>query len=248
MKVFFKIFTIALISILLTGCETFTQEMKSGVSFTNLKKVYVTQPSGLDFGFFMMTDEINTQVVEYACDYLKSKGFKVVDKIADAEIIFRPYWNIAIQDNNSVFSENLPIEIAQRRFMRMVDSNPKTYATLEIWACFPKDPDTWVWRGFSPIEMTPDNVTSALIKDQILWCLQYFPPEEYPSALDEFRKKNKIRKSEELQNPFNEVLIKERQKRLEEAMKRERKNKTDANNFNEVLIQERKRQEAELSK
>ena len=61
--------------------------------------------------------------------------------------------------------------------------------------------------------MTPQNATAGLIKDQVEWCLQYFPPEEYPSALDQYKKKVEVKKAEAAQNPYNEVLIKERQKR-----------------------------------
>lgn len=61
--------------------------------------------------------------------------------------------------------------------------------------------------------MTPANATSGLVKDQVAWCLKYFPPEKYPSALEARKKQREAEEAEASQNHFNDILIKERQKR-----------------------------------
>ena len=195
----------------LFGCSNFTQEMKENVSFVNLKKVYVQQPEGLGAAFATNAAEINSQTRQAVAEFLKSKDFTPVEKPEEAQIIFRPLWNTSLAAAESL--DNQPISMQASKPLSIGFSQPAAYATLEIQAVLPKSGDIWSWRGFSPINMTSQNATVGLIKDQVAWCLQYFPPEDYPSALEEYKKKKETVDAQAAQNPFNEVLIKEREKR-----------------------------------
>lgn len=208
-----KLFTIfaTCAAILLFGCSNFTQEMKENASFANLKKVYVQHPEGLNASFALNAAEINAQTRQAVIEYLKAKDFTPVEKAEDAQIIFRPLWSISLATAESLDSQ--PISMLASRPLTIGYSQAPSYATLEIQAVLPKSGDLWSWRGFSPINMTPQNATAGLVKDQVAWCLQYFPPEEFPSALEEYKKKKETVDAQAAQNPFNEVLIKERQKR-----------------------------------
>ena len=185
--------------------------MKDGASFANLDKVYVEQPSGLGSPFAVNASEINSQTKLAVEEFLKSKKYQIVKNRSDAQIIFRPIWNLSLAAPESFNPEPISMQASQSLPLGMQNSD--AYATLEIQAVLPQSGDIWSWRGFSPINMTPQNATAGLIKDQVEWCLQYFPPEEYPSALDQYKKKTEVKKAEAAQNPYNEVLIKERQKR-----------------------------------
>ncbi len=209
MKKFLPI--LALAAFIVSGCSNFTQEMKDGASFANLDKVYVEQPSGLGSPFAVNASEINSQTKLAVEESLKSKKYQIVKNRSDAQIIFRPIWNLSLAAPESFNPEPISMQASQPLPLGMQNSD--AYATLEIQAVLPQSGDIWSWRGFSPINMTPQNATAGLIKDQVEWCLQYFPPEEYPSALDQYKKKTEVKKAEAAQNPYNEVLIKERQKR-----------------------------------
>ena len=46
----------------------------------------------------------------------------------------------------------------------------------------------------------------------VVWCLEYFPPEKYPSRLQEHKEQKEKQRILSEQNPFKEVLIKERER------------------------------------
>lgn len=106
-----------------------------------------------------------------------------------------------------------PVFMQASKPLSLGSAGAQAYTTLEIQAVLPDSGDMWSWRGFSPINMTPANATSGLVKNQVAWCLKYFPPEKYPSALEARKKQREAEEAEASQNHFNEVLIKERQKR-----------------------------------
>ena len=63
------------------------------------------------------------------------------------------------------------------------------------------------------------NFIKANIDEQVVWCLEYFPPEKNPSRLQEIKKERRETKIKAEENPFKEVLVKEREKREAAAKK-----------------------------
>lgn len=204
---------IATIVLFAAGCSV-TQEMKENASFEGLVKVYIEEPVG--------TREIFSQTGNYAeldatlkssiAAYLKTKGFDCVADKSDAQIIFRPLWNVSYlqpetEQARSITSSSQPIGIGTST------AAANSYATLEIQAILPSSGDIWSWRGFSPSHISAADCTTANIKRQVAWCLEYFPPDKYPSRLETIKKEKRETKIREEENPFKEVLIKEREKR-----------------------------------
>lgn len=198
-------------ALLSAGCSNFTQEMKDGASFANLTRAYVDEPSGLGAPFAARAAEINARTRAAVAEFLKEQKYEIVENAKEAQIIFRPLWSMSLSAAES--TEPDPVFMQASKPLSLGSAGVQAYATLEIQAVLPDSGDVWSWRGFSPINMAPANATSGLIKDQVAWCLKYFPPEKYPSALEAHKKKREAEKAEAAQNPFNEVLIKERQKR-----------------------------------
>lgn len=172
------------LALLLAGCSSnFTQEMKEGASFANLEKFYVDPASGLTGSYAFIADTTYAATESAVAEFLESRGYKKVANRAEAQIIFRPLWNVS--EVEEPFDTNAVAARAE-----------KYYATLEVQAVLPDSGDIWSWRGFSPVNMRTDNASDSLIKTQVKWCLQYFPPEKYPSALEVSRQKRAERRAQ----------------------------------------------------
>ncbi len=206
----------ALAALLMVSACSITQEMKEGVSFEGLKTFYVDSPGGT-WQFFSSRSEcasVDAELKSAISEFLTSRGYERVDEKSKAQIIFRPLWNVSMRTNEDEGS--LPLSVVNSQINTIGFDNGNIYATLEIQAILP-DGDLWAWRGFSPMQMSTKCFTVGAIKDQVRWCLEYFPPDEYPSKLEEIKREKTVEKSKREQNPFNEVLIKERQEAEKKA-------------------------------
>lgn len=208
-----KIFAalIGTISVALICACSFTQEIKEGISFRGLDKFYIEKPI-CPIGIFDACggrEIIDTKLYKAIEECLKEKGMTRVSNKNEAQIIFVPLWNISereIPTYNTPYNLNLPVQPLP------IGGNPyKKAVSLEMQAWFP-DMDSWVWRGFSPMEVSPLMMTSGSIRDQVDWCFKHFPPEEYPSNLEKRRDEIADKKYEE-KNQFNNVLIEDRKNR-----------------------------------
>lgn len=218
MKILKSLFLI-LASALFCACSV-TQELSDDeVSFKGLKNFYVADAGGADYFFktFGDTAEMNAELKNEIVVYLESKGFKQVADKSDAQIIFRPLWSVSIRSSDET-RNSLPINV--------VATNQSTlnvkYATLEIQAIIPDDGKLWAWRGFAPNEITQSNYAVGALRNMVVWCFENFPPEEHPSKLQEYKKQKETKRIEAEQNPYKEVLIKERE-RQEAAAKADAK-------------------------
>lgn len=194
------------------GCSV-TQEMQENASFEGLVKFYVENPVGTGELFFQTGNVENVDAVLKSAisEYLKGKGFDEVSKKSEAQIIFRPLLNASYRQPE--FENSRSINSTSQALPIGTTAASNLYATLEIQAILPNSGDIWSWRGFSPTMMSATNFTTASIKEQVAWCLEYFPPEKNPSRLEEIREKRKESKIKAEENPFKEVLVKEREKR-----------------------------------
>ncbi len=202
MKKMFSLLILAL-PFVLGGCS-FTQEVQDGVTFEGLKTFYVEPPEGGSrlLNTYGTAGAIDETLRTSIADFLKAEGYEEVDSRAAAQIIFRPLWSVSMKENplNDYISD------AKIR----VDSG-EYYATLEIQAILPNSDYIWAWRGFSPIEMTAKNTTDSVIREQVRWCLEKFPPEKNPSRMQQMKaEKQEQQNAEDQANPYQEVLIKER--------------------------------------
>ena len=215
-----KLYTaiVATLALLSAGCSI-TQEMKENTPFEVLVKVYIEEPVGTREIFAQTgnTAEIDASLKSSIAAYLKTKGFDCVADKSDAQIIFRPLWNASYlqpetEQSRSLMSSSQPIGIGST-------AAANTYATLEIQAILPDSGDIWSWRGFSPEAISTRNFIKANIDEQVVWCLEYFPPEKNPSRLQEIKKERRETKIKAEENPFKEVLVKERENREAAAKK-----------------------------
>ncbi len=207
-----KICFALLASALLAGCSI-TQEMKENASFDGLKTFYVAAPAGTNDVFAQTGNAAETDAALKAAvaENLKEKGFVEVSDPKEAQIVFRPLWNAThgradFDDDNNPDKQHTALSIG-------TNAASDIYATLEIQAILPDSGDIWSWRGFSPSHVSAADCTTANIKRQVAWCLEYFPPDKYPSRLETIKKEKRETKIREEENPFKEVLIKEREKR-----------------------------------
>ncbi len=196
----------------LCGCSV-TQEMKENASFAGLNKVYVEQPVGVSEIFNKRGNtEFVTQNLKDAVEAnLKTKGFEIVPERKDAEIVFRPL--LSASYNQPEYATNESIFKTTQEAPIGTTLSSKLYVTLEIQAILPKTDDLWSWRGFSPEMMSIDNFTTSSITRQVFWCLEYFPPEKNPDRLSQIKKERKERQIKAEENPFKEVLIKDREQK-----------------------------------
>ena len=205
------------LSALLCGCST-TQELNDGASFEGLKKFYVENSSGGDSFFRKFGDPqaVNQSLKNFIADYLKTKGFAPVAEKGNAEIIFRPLWSESIElIGVDVACGNICVAAISSSVISVnsqMFNSTQTYLTLEIQAILPNDDKIWAWRGFAPEEITQNNFSDGTLKDMVVWCLEYFPPEKYPSRLQEHKEQKEKQRILSEQNPFKEVLIKERER------------------------------------
>ncbi|MBQ6533928.1 MAG: hypothetical protein IJI37_02055 [Opitutales bacterium] len=197
---------------LLCGCSgvSVTQEMKENASFEGLTKIYIEEPAGAAeiFSANGSLERANEELVGAIAANLAEKGFARVDNKADAQIIFRPLWNASYRQ-----PEFDAVGAAPRSAGIGDGVSSKLYAMLEIQAILPESGDIWSWRGFSPELISPAGFTSGNIAEQVRWCLEYFPPEKNPDKLGEIKKERREREIKAEQNPYKDVLIKEREKR-----------------------------------
>ena len=169
----------AAVASLLCSCIA-PQIKRESVSFEGLKTFYVEAPqNGAEiFRKYRNEASINKTVVDEIAANLKAKGFVQAAK-EEAEIVFVPVWSAAIRDSDKL-NESLTIKPLQESGAAFARSGEISYyATLEIQA-LRKGDSRWGWRGFSPMEIDPESATTAAIKDQIVWALEFFPPEKYP--------------------------------------------------------------------
>ncbi len=194
--------------VLLCGCAVVNHEMQDGVSFAGLKKFYVDTPVGTAsiFGAYADVASLDAKLAGDIKTFLEERGFESVGRREDAQIIFRPLWNV------SVIESRMPEEPIRSSFtsIEIGTSASEVYATLEIQAILP-DGDIWAWRGFSPIEVSVRNLNPGSFPEQIRWCLEYFPPEEHPAFLQEYKKEKAEADAEAAENPYKETLIRHRQ-------------------------------------
>ncbi len=186
-------------------CGCISHEMKENASFKGLVKVYVDNPVGADDVFSKMGNvaRVNSTLKSAIAENLKSKGFELVTSRADAQIIFRPLLNLSSERPESVGSILNKTEMI---------TSPSYYVTLEIQAILPDSGDIWSWRGFSPEKMSALTFTSGSVSQQVNWCLEHFPPEKYPDRLSKLKKEREDNRIKSEENPFKEVLIKDREK------------------------------------
>lgn len=193
---------------LLSGCST-TQELNDGANFEGLNRIYVEDSAGGDYFFRKFGDpkSINSSLKTFISEYLATKGFVTVENKSDAQIIFRPLWSASMRPSPNA-AAGLPISTASIQMLNAAE----TYLTLEIQAILPNDEKIWAWRGFAPEEITQRNLNDGNLKDMVVWCLEYFPPEKYPSRLQQHKEEKERLRIQSEQNPFKEVLIKERER------------------------------------
>lgn len=192
-------------SFLLCGCQSFyTQEVKDGVSFAGLTKVYVERARGGEevFNVYSLSESVNTEVAIVSREILALQGYQVVDNKDDAQIIFIPIWNVSYEPVNDDFGASRNMRSSASFQIGFPQMRP--YATLEMQAWFPSR-DEWVWRGFSAIQSTPADFGTADVKRHVVWCLQHFPPDKYPSSLEIYRKKQEAKRQEE-ENTFSHIV------------------------------------------
>ncbi|MBE6412275.1 MAG: hypothetical protein E7036_06965 [Opitutales bacterium] len=200
------------ITLIFCGCSV-TQEMKENASFEGLFKVYVENPVGAEEIFSKTGNitDVNQTLRNAIIENLESKGFDSVENKADAQIIFRPLWNASYRQPE--FAEIAPLQKTTQPLGIGSSTSSQLYLMLEIQAILPQSGDIWSWRGFSPELMSPMRATTASIVEQVRWCLEYFPPEKNPDRLSVIKKERKERKIQAEENPFKEVLIKDREKK-----------------------------------
>ena len=168
-----------LLTISLTGCHT-PQIIREDVNFVGLKTFYVENSKNGEqvFEKFNNEDRVNRIVTSEIVKNLTKKGFINVAKKEDAQIIFVPVWSVSVKDSTGF--TDAPVPVPMQQHIRDSMTQTKFYATLEIQAFLKGDPH-WGWRGFSPIETSAENITTAMLKNQITWALEFFPPEKHPN-------------------------------------------------------------------
>ena len=189
------------LALALCSCATyFTQEMKDGVSFEGLKKVYVEPARGGAevFSVYAGTSRVASEVATQTGEWLRENGYEVVSNPSEAQFIFVPLWNVSYETTDYIPGDPNTIHGGPFR-----DSSVRPYAVLEMQAKFPGS-DEWVWRGFSPVKAYPEMFTSSSIRSQVNWCLQHFPPEKYVSSKKLIQEKKAAEKAAK-QNPFSHV-------------------------------------------
>lgn len=203
MKLISKVLLSALLP-LLAACSV-TQEVKDNVSFEGLTRIYVENISGATqlSSYYMNGEEINACVKADILAFLKERGYEPAADKASAQIIFVPIWNFSMKNpltDNPFYGGDINSTASYGDYYLL---NPQYYATLEVQAYLPGRED-WVWRGFSPLNMDRQNATSSMISEQVRWCLEYFPPEKYPSRLQIYKAERAKRMKEE-ENPFSHI-------------------------------------------
>lgn len=204
----------------LFGCLT-PQITRDGVSFEGLKTFYVEAPQNGDaiFDNSGILNERSKELVNFIATNLESKGYVRVANKAEAQIVFVPVWSASVKD--PIGNDPLPLQLIGSNFsstnLLVGSSMNNVYATLEIQA-FVKGDNRWGWRGFSPLETNANNITTAMLRDQATWALEFFPPEKYPNPrkpfLELFESSNVTKAEIEKKN--QELAEAEKQKQIQE--------------------------------
>ena len=162
---------------ILCACSS-QQSTRDGVSFANVKTFYVEAPKNAAevFGKFAEVADYNKIIAEEIAKNLESKGFVRVPDRDAADAVFAPSWDVSTTPATQ--PEEALINAPNNQINSRVFQGSKFGANLEIEA-FLKNDSRWAWRGRSPIETNSRNVTTATLKNQVVWALEEFPPEKY---------------------------------------------------------------------
>ena len=214
---------ITLSIITLTGCHT-PQIVREDVSFAGLKTFYVEKSQNGEqiFEKFNNEDRVNNVIISEIISNLTKKGFINVAKKENAQIVFVPVWSVSVKDSAGFTDAPVPVPMQQHLHNDTIKT--KFYATLEIQA-FLKNDSHWGWRGFSPIETSDNNITTAMLKNQITWALEFFPPEKHPNPETPILK---IFNSAKVTEAEQEQELLEQQKKNEERRQEIEKAKAQA--------------------
>lgn len=223
-----KLLSITLLSLSAFFCAcTISQSKRDDVSFVGLKTFYVdaVQNSSEFFKDSSEAKRYNDIMTAEVVNNLTAKGFINVATKAEAQITFVPIWNVSLSSSQSDTANIFPTAIKDYS----TDSTArevKLYATIEIQA-FLKDDNRWAWRGFSPIQANADNITTAMLKNQVIWALEKFPPERYEtnSSLFEIFQASKVTQSERAQQEQEvakneQIKQQQKQQAMQEARQR----------------------------
>ncbi len=213
-----KVFALLTISLILCAC-TISQTSREDVSFEGLKSFYVQAPQGGSEFFKEYNERVTQTLVAEIVNNLTAKGFVNVADESQAQIIFKPIWNVTF--NSAIQALDVGVPTPREFDAASTTRGMKFYATLEIQA-FRKGDGFWGWRGFSPLETDIDNITSAMLKNQVTWALEKFPPEKYGSAssiIDIFHASNVT--ASEIEAKEKEVAIAEKAKATQKQQARE---------------------------
>ena len=199
----------------LVGCNT-PQIKRDDISFEGLKTFYVEQPqNGKEiFKTFNNEAQVSEILISEIKKNLTEKGYIAVDDKQKAQIIFVPVWSVSIKEANNF--DDIPLPVPTISSMRINEHDTKFYATLELQAFLQGD-SKWGWRGFSPIETSANNMTAAMLKNQITWTLEFFPPEKYPNPSTPILRifeSSKVTEAEIAQQKIEQAQA-EKQKQLE---------------------------------
>ena len=199
----------------LSGCNT-PQIKRDDVSFVGLTKIFVEASRNGEeiFRKFNNQKQVDDILIAEIKRNLTEKGYIVVDKKENAQIIFVPVWSVSVKEANNFDDIALPVPTTSS--LRSNGYQTKFYATLELQAFLQGD-SHWGWRGFSPIETSAENITSAMLKNQITWTLEFFPPEKYPNPstpILEIFKSSNVTEAEIAQKKIEQAEI-EKQKQIE---------------------------------
>ena len=167
----------AIMAGILCAC-TSMQSTRDGASFENVKTFYVEAPKNASeiFGKFADALEYNKIIEDEIAKNLESKGFARAEDREGADITIAPSWDASIADSPQ--AEDAIMNSPNIQLNSRARQNVKFYANLEI-EVFLKNDSKWAWRGRSPIDANPRNVTTAMLKNQVTWALEEFPPEKY---------------------------------------------------------------------
>lgn len=167
----------AIIAGILCAC-TSQQSTREGVSFSNVKTFYVETPKNASeiFGKFAEVSDYNKIIEDEIAKNLESKGFARTEDREDADAVFAPSWDVSTIPATQ--AEEALVNAPNNQINPRVFQGSKIGANLEI-EVFLKDESKWAWRGRSPIDANLRNVTTGMLKNQVTWALEEFPPEKY---------------------------------------------------------------------
>lgn len=247
------LFLVAAAAAMLAACNI-PQIQRDDVSFEGLKTFYVEAPQngGQLFDRVPNAKECDDVIVAEISSNLENKGYKRVPDKSQAQMIFVPVWSVSIESTDEV------AEMTNFAIMQNGGYNPTPFgidqycATLEIQA-FLKGDDRWGWRGFSPIQTKANNITTAMLKNQVTWALEYFPPELNPHPISSLFSSSKvtdeeIKQKNQQQQELKAELEKKRQQAYKNAVERARQKANAGRPEGAVPVEPTKQQIAQEQK